>query len=1114
MKTSLPQIKNKISQAGSMMIEAMAMLALISLVTPTLYKKSAERTTELQDINTATHARTVLKALDNYVKLNYQNLIAPDGHLLPHDGDVMKIEDITSDEFKTYFPYGYEFDNLKNFEKPKAALRRQGNSVTAFVEFPSSYDLGEMRAARIASIVGSNGGYVNKNKEALGVGGIWSLEEEDLNELGFDATKESSIVVASSEAINSATTQAMENEKYLQRTKVESEDQLWRNTMTTDLYMGNPKGDEMGERYKILGVDQMIVGSINQPDHEEDLVLVKSADNDGGSAWLEGTFHALKDNFRLDTDEEGYSMLFGSENSPTIQALTDEKVSFNNGQVVFDNVDEDSEDNGATFLVNTQIEKNLNVFGDTTVATDTDAVFRAGVDGSYITAGNSSVDLLDGNITTTREGDERNTIIDTDLQVNGNTKMGEGDKKPTRENWNMRLNVQGNAFVSDILEAGEIDTKKFKVLELHAGGEDYDQEHWWLNATRDGVTVTDPQTGLHRFSASTDATQLYSQTGDGDNNSALILDEGDADLRGENEVNLYTTEEEDGQVNIQEDALIVSGHGTEAQVDVNAAKTLVNGGTFNIHDGTEEEVGKSSFYVDPKHVNSPDSGGTGLVQMNANVTRVAPRDKGVFEVVENNSQEDNWDDTGSSKILRVSADSFPEAGQEDRTMRGSAELDLTRFRLWDNEGHDGEEQSILTVQLDNSLTNDADGYNREDSKSSIYIRRGAIEIEPTTATATPGEADKNLGYIEASRFVANNVDPDEPANYIQPKFTKDYDNTEYADNYVAYDRYMVNPAYTSVMHDIKLTTRGGARLSDLLPDFINKGIYVVNNTYKDDGAKSLQTLKVVEQNKQLIIESLQEAKNDDWASPFLGVVPAPQCPPGHARVITIMPATFLMAQAGQLVVHNKHVVVDSLAQWMRLGESGYDQSDVEANVTMTGAQFRQTNVGDQTIYYLGYGSVPEGIKENDIPQPLYFQQSTWLKSAVYPYELNKAGPCNSTIGSDKGCDSGFAGWVTVMGFIYPGSEYQSFIKNVLKEKSVSDEEVYWNLFPIHSNTLEAYATVYCYFDRTSIFGTQFDTDMVDTDYDQLHQVRTTRKKEKNEYIERLDDPTLKYKSPW
>ena len=58
-------------QKGSMMVEALAMLGLIAMVTPVLYKKAAERTTELQDINAAAQMRTISKALDDYIKDNY-----------------------------------------------------------------------------------------------------------------------------------------------------------------------------------------------------------------------------------------------------------------------------------------------------------------------------------------------------------------------------------------------------------------------------------------------------------------------------------------------------------------------------------------------------------------------------------------------------------------------------------------------------------------------------------------------------------------------------------------------------------------------------------------------------------------------------------------------------------------------------------------------------------------------------------------------------------------------------------------------------------------------------------------------------------------------------------
>ena len=55
----LKKLNSLLGQKGSMMVEALAMLGLISMVTPVLYKKAAERTTELQDINTATQMRTL-----------------------------------------------------------------------------------------------------------------------------------------------------------------------------------------------------------------------------------------------------------------------------------------------------------------------------------------------------------------------------------------------------------------------------------------------------------------------------------------------------------------------------------------------------------------------------------------------------------------------------------------------------------------------------------------------------------------------------------------------------------------------------------------------------------------------------------------------------------------------------------------------------------------------------------------------------------------------------------------------------------------------------------------------------------------------------------------------
>ena len=46
-----------------------------------------------------------------------------------------------------------------------------------------------------------------------------------------------------------------------------------------------------------------------------------------------------------------------------------------------------------------------------------------------------------------------------------------------------------------------------------------------------------------------------------------------------------------------------------------------------------------------------------------------------------------------------------------------------------------------------------------------------------------------------------------------------------------YNKFRVDPAFTSVMNDIKITSRGGARLSEALPNYILKGIYELSNSY-------------------------------------------------------------------------------------------------------------------------------------------------------------------------------------------------------------------------------------------------------------------------------------------
>ena len=1135
MKTQYKNFISKVNQTGSLMIEAMAMLALISLVTPTLYKKSAERTTELQDINTATHVRTIMKAVDNYVSANYQSLLEDQ---LRNEGAVYEInleDEGTTGGIHDFFPYGYKFDDLKNFGMPKVMLKRQGLSITSFVQLPKRSDIGEMRAARIASMIGSNGGYVTGSKDAQGVGGVWSLTQADLDALGFDTNK-GSVVVASSDAINSASSGALENEKYLQRTRVDSRDQLWRNTMVTDLYMGGVTG--VDDMYKILGVDQLIMGSTDTDSKTESLVLTEDAQG-GGSAWMAGALSALNNAFKLKGDADEPTLTFTSNRGTIMSA---DSIAFDlypgyNGEDGTVGLEVEPLGQTVTTDFATTVRSNLTATGNTAVATGgVENTFKAGPDGSFITAENERVLLQGGQVEILANGEtgvSTTNIRTANTNLTGNVKVGVGDVAPTVVA-NPRLNVQGDAYVANNLEVGNtLYTQKFNAAELHAGGDaanSADNERW-LHATRIGVKVTSPDTKNTRMEILANGeTGLYNQDGrENPESSAVVLDAIRASMRAKQVAEVYTTDTT-GNVKLQENALIIAGKTTgdnkaditanANDINFNAATTSVNDGIFQVRGATTNSNQENSFYVNTEN--------DGLVLAEANRTTIKPRgDAGAFDVR----------DSADRKILNVMPNGLEATADEKGYPYpiGTVDIDSQSFSLSDMSGTG---HRILEVDIDNSLSQATD--EATTTHGSVYIRRGAVELESPSGSGY--QADAGYGYIEAGRFVANTKYDGTNIDNPTDAYSSDYGNgwgVGGPDG--AYDRYMVNPAYTSVMHDIKLTTRGGARLSDILPDFINKGIYVVNNTYVDTGFSldSITASAPDNDNVGRITVSanakLEEVKDTlsgagMWASPFMGVVPAPICPPGHARVITITPAGFQMAQAGQMIKDDHHfkgprfVVNDNqeLESLAKVNMSG--------NTAITGAQYRNMQLTDaagnsQQIYYLGFANEPVTTIEGGgpwSPTPLYFQQSTWLKSRVQPQDNGKAGSCNKSLGSGEGCTN-FVGWSAIMGFIYPVGMYKNIIKNIICgendkdcEDKIADEDVYWNIFPVKAKTLEAYATVYCYFDRTNLYKSGLKEQYTDQ-YDQLNKFRKNIPNERTKdstYLERLNDPTLKYKEPW
>ena len=328
-----------------------------------------------------------------------------------------------------------------------------------------------------------------------------------------------------------------------------------------------------------------------------------------------------------------------------------------------------------------------------------------------------------------------------------------------------------------------------------------------------------------------------------------------------------------------------------------------------------------------------------------------------------------------------------------------------------------------------------------------------------------------------------------------------------------YDAYQVNPAYTSVMHDIKLTTRGGARLSDILPDFINKGIYVLDNTYKETkGMEDWSEYKVKRgtsgQPPQVTDApgDCPDNEIDCIASPWLGFVPAPQCPPGYSKVITISPIRWKMSQAYVVGYNDSMTIPDYLL------DQGYQDAvglslytSTNPDVARFGLEEASTNGGaEKHTHALASGT------------PLTFQTNTWLNTTV-------SGVRDSVTTKDVGDirRADFLGWHAIMGFLYYGDNYEKWLKKVSPGENYSGKVV-WNLFPVYNQEMAAIANVYCYFERRDMKTApkwKWNPKFVDggdsgSGYDQLTNFRSGFLKDNTEYNKRLNDPALGYDEVW
>lgn len=1206
-------ISKSIAQQGGLMIEALAMLGLIAVVTPTMYKKSAERTMEVEDINTASTIRTIMNAANDYVGANYSTIIAD-------MGETQATRPVTPEQISDYLPYKFDVGKaLYNYGNPEITIVKQGNNLTTFALFPANANIGQERTSRIASLIGASGGYVTEAGTARGIGGIWRLEGDEYTNAFPDSgagAAEYSIVTASADTINAATGNEIDMDKYLQRGRDNTDDPndrstWWKNTMRTDLYMGNVdnrndvyNNSASTDTFSIRNIKSLIVGAENatadgSADNDSEYGLYISGDGLKPNAFIQGSITAAEQAFRADATRLGFGRFVGADGA-------NEDFHFN-----VDAAGNTSADGSLTNLMDVNLASKLNDAGTGPAWTDV-KIGTLGENKSLIRGEADGVGGQPGKLYVMENGYNK---VKNRMPPNrpGYRPQPARPYTPAAPSYaaetpQFPIEIGANTHVNGLLSANMLDTQTLRVATLEAGSEHLDDYTKWFKANATGVTIQQINGNSTRAHFEDDKITLGVGTGgDDDNRSAgLVLQNtagtdadgnatssGSAQLTaaetqvvGTNSVKVtgdkaqiigknnltasskatliqalksddfgtgddFTNDLSENTIKLRNSDMQATMEGKQLTIegrdkDTTDVRTLFNKGSVDLSNA-DFNIGTVKSYSGSKY-----NGERLIFSVRANEKASSKAFQNEFLKGDTTSMDNDanpydiamhgniliGNSASGNDAIGAAGGGFSQYHVSIGKYNEKAGINIVPRSFADEENENYEN----IVYIDQGGNDTVNKRNDNTAPGTVYIRKGYVEVRGENYypnyESTKG-ALEGKGVIVASRLVANNPANDDNGKNIYsrgatiPEFLTNDEIKKYkGENVNRYDTYMVNPAYTSVMHDIKLTTRGGARLSDILPDFINKGIYVVNNTVKEKTGASWNTtntysgFKGLDKPEEGKIGTLDIASKDSWASPFMGVVPAPQCPPGYGRVITLTPASFEVGQAGLLRQSEGRYFItpdtpsDTQADEATKNPPRFENVSVYGNVDVNnGKETVHISPGSgskgsltTTSYVLNYTTPSTSTDKNSATKPnapLMFQQSTRLKSMVIDLHVD---PKDKT--------SYAQGWAAIMGFLYPESMYKGFIEGTDGEYKYKDDVTsnYWNVFPVMRGTLEAYATVYCYFDRTNMYGgynSNFSKFIDDYSYmKDMTNVPKSFEKDDPSNRDRLNDPELKYNDVW
>lgn len=753
-KSNIQKKDRSSEQSGSLMIEAIALLGLMSIMSPMVVRQTSDRTTEMEDAVLAGQMKTLKDALKNYLEVHYEQITAspstqtltgaiPNGNLVPFlpasmivDGNKIRGNKFVEDDG---FKFGYTGICTKTLVNNGVNITYQnGNAcasaggwsstckcmswnLTGVVVTNSGSEIPDKRISRVAQMVGADGGFVPTGNYQSGFGvngnsvvgsqGMWQID--DLSSFSVSDVGTGGQLAAITGYAGG--TQG----DYLYRRKVNGIPDA--NSMFTDLDMGgNGQCDEHSadgqcSRIHSAGGVEVVDGRlIVRTKHEAVGNWNEETDVNNSHIISLGLGNAVMAvNTKVDLTAAGRTAMTLDENHASLEMLSEEK-----DHGVFVDV------NGAVMTLEHSASVTVDGSGAKIEAFDDNSVIQLGING--IEANSKGIFNV-----TTNNGIYMNTQKEVGIHSIGNTSISANN---------------------DILLSAGGDGSSYSRLNMHSSGSAF-------FTTTDEITI---------------------QTG---NSSST------------------------GQIRMTNNARMAPNGAVASNLFYNGAHTEVIGGLI-----INTEGNRALLF-------SKDGNGNG--------TPVVISDTGISMQRGLAAGQADYDSERSKADVTLTA--VNNIG--GRFMLANGTPNIPQIEMRGDSGLIFASQFIPRVavtlgngMMDNHMTDNRGFGNRSAIDGTVYaIVNSESRFSFDANTGEYSATGSDISYKNADTFNMNITMASTSYNAH-----KGGGGGQDASGM----RFKVDPGFESVMNDIRLTSRGGARLSEILPNYIIKGIYELSNTYK------------------------------------------------------------------------------------------------------------------------------------------------------------------------------------------------------------------------------------------------------------------------------------------